>query len=152
MLASGLISKAFLNIFCKTEVHNLPAFLSILESRRDPQSRTRGLITVSNHISVLDDPLIWGVLPLRYMQPCSLRWSLGSYDICFKNRFDSTFFTLGQVLPTHRSLYSAYGGLFQTTLTQCIRLLSSPPFPPATPFLSLPPPPLPRSSRSPERA
>lgn len=40
----------------------------------------------------------------------------------------STFFTLGQVLPTHRTAYSPFGGLFQPTMTQAIRLLSSQPF------------------------
>lgn len=35
----------------------------------------------------LDDPLIWGVLPLRYaLDPENLRWSLGAHDICFKNK------------------------------------------------------------------
>lgn len=40
----------------------------------------------------------------------------------------STFFTFGQVLPTHRSAYSPFGGLFQPTITQAIRLLSRGPF------------------------
>src|SRR5947207_8544779 len=70
---------------------------------------------------------MWGALPLRshwgFQSPNS-RWALGSHDICFSNRsvvpilfivetvinFDnygtcrvlSAFFTLGQVLPTHR--------------------------------------------------
>ena len=44
-------------------------------------------------------------------------------------RFLSTFFSLGQVLPTHRGAYSpVHGGLFQPTITQAIRLLSSQPF------------------------
>lgn len=40
----------------------------------------------------------------------------------------ATFFSLGQVLPTHRLLYSQHGGAFQPTMPQAIRLLSSPPF------------------------
>jgi monolysocardiolipin acyltransferase len=40
----------------------------------------------------------------------------------------STFFTFGQVLPTHRSAHSQFGGLFQPTITQAIRLLSRGPF------------------------
>jgi monolysocardiolipin acyltransferase len=35
---------------------------------------------------------------------------------------------LGQVLPAHRSAYSQYGGLFQPSMTQAIRLLSSHPY------------------------
>lgn len=35
----------------------------------------------------LDDPLIWGILPIRYMfSPENLRWSLGAHDICFQNK------------------------------------------------------------------
>lgn len=37
--------------------------------------------------SSVDDPLTWGVLPLRYhFNPSNHRWSLGSYDIVFKNK------------------------------------------------------------------
>ena len=44
---------------------------------------------VSSHtpFSSIDDPLTWGVLPLRYhFNPSNHRWSLGSYDIVFKNK------------------------------------------------------------------
>ena len=40
----------------------------------------------------------------------------------------STFFSFGQTLPTHRAAYSKFGGLFQPTITQAIRLLSAQPF------------------------
>jgi monolysocardiolipin acyltransferase len=88
---------------------------------------------------------MWGVLPLRYLfNPDNMRWGLASYDLCFTNkcavhcrsiysqanrsRAFSTFFTLGQLLPTHRGQYSEFGGLFQPTVTQAIRLLSRGPF------------------------
>lgn len=42
---------------------------------------------VSNHTSVVDDPVMWGVLPWRYlMDREGNRWSLGSHDICFTGR------------------------------------------------------------------
>lgn len=41
-------------------------------------------------------------------------------------RFTSTFFTLGQVLPTHRNWHSPHGGIHQPTMTQALKLLSSP--------------------------
>ena len=65
-----------------------------------------------------------------------MRWSLGSYDICFTNPFISTYFSLGQVLPTRRLAYSIHGGLFQPTMTQCIRLLSSGPFNPLPQYIA----------------
>ncbi|KAK5743093.1 Lyso-phosphatidylcholine acyltransferase [Elasticomyces elasticus] len=55
-----------------------------------------------------------------------MRWSLGSYDICFRNRLQTAFFSYGNTLPTHRLAHSPHGGLFQPTITECIRLLSSP--------------------------
>ncbi|KAH6664932.1 hypothetical protein B0J14DRAFT_606995 [Halenospora varia] len=127
---TGSLSKTFLFGLNRTEVIGLDRFVDVLEKRKDVNGRKRGLITVSNHVSVLDDPLIWGVLPFRYaFDPGNHRWSLGSYDICFQNKFLSSFFTYGQVLPTHRGAYSKHGGLFQPTVSQAIRLLSSQPFP-----------------------
>ncbi len=61
-------------------------------------------------------------------------------------RLRSSFFFLGQVLPTHRLAHSPHGGLFQPTMTQCIRLLSRPPFDDADTQPAVPPPdPSPRS-------
>lgn len=126
---TGTLSKTFLYGLNDLEVFGLDNFMQILESRRDPSQRQRGLITVSNHISVLDDPLIWGVLPLRYtFEPWNLRWGLGAHDICFKNKALGTFFTLGQVLPIHRNVHSPHAGLFQPSMTQAVRLLSAYPF------------------------
>jgi monolysocardiolipin acyltransferase len=45
----------------------------------------------------------------------------------------STFFGLGQVLPTHRKLHSQFAGLFQPTIAQTIRLLSRGPYTTPTP-------------------
>ncbi|KAA6411326.1 MAG: Glycerol-3-phosphate (1)-acyltransferase [Lasallia pustulata] len=125
----GSISRIFMFGANRTEVHGLDQFLELLDERRDIDGRERGLLTVSNHISVVDDPMVWGALPFRHQfNPNNHRWSFGSYDICFTNKFESTFFTLGQVLPTHRNAHSAHGGIFQPTLTQAVRLLSRPPF------------------------
>ncbi|EAS34340.3 monolysocardiolipin acyltransferase [Coccidioides immitis RS] len=132
MFQVAALCRGFLYTFNTTEVHGQEAFLKLLDERRDHTSRTRGLITVSNHISVMDDPLMWGTIPLHNhwgYQSFNRRWAFGSHDICFSNRVLSAFFTLGQVLPTHRLYHSPYGGLFQPTVTQAIRLLSKGPFP-----------------------
>ncbi|KAL2256699.1 hypothetical protein VTK26DRAFT_1264 [Humicola hyalothermophila] len=124
---TGVISRVFLYGFNTVEVTGLQKFLDLLDSRKDPAKRQRGLLTVSNHISVLDDPVIWGLLPLKYaFDPCNLRWTLGAADICFANKILSTFFTHGQVLPCHRLKHSPHGGPFQPAITQAIRLLSAP--------------------------
>ncbi|KAL2181393.1 uncharacterized protein P884DRAFT_288620 [Thermothelomyces heterothallicus CBS 202.75] len=125
---TGVLSKCFLYGFNRVEVTGLSRFLDILDSRRDPAKRQRGLLTVSNHISVLDDPVVWGILPLSYaFDPTNLRWTLGAADICFSNKLFSNFFTYGQVLPCHRLKHSPFGGPFQPALTQALRLLSHPP-------------------------
>ncbi|KAH7076213.1 hypothetical protein FB567DRAFT_535715 [Paraphoma chrysanthemicola] len=129
MGAVGMLCKSFLAGLSRVETHGMEGFLKLLDEREDVGARERGLLTVSNHISVMDDPLIWGILPVGYLfNPDNLRWGLGSYDLCFTNKGLSTFFTLGQTLPTHRSMHSQYGGLFQPTITQAIRLLSRGPF------------------------
>ncbi|KJZ76064.1 hypothetical protein HIM_04520 [Hirsutella minnesotensis 3608] len=122
----GIISKCFLYGFNRVEVTGLDNLLGTLDRRRI-RGAERGLLTVCNHVGVLDDPLMWGILPLRYMTDLdNLRWGLGAHDICFKNRLTSTFFSLGQVLPTHRLWHSPMGGLYQPTMEQAIRLLSGP--------------------------
>ena len=121
------LCRGFLYGLNKTEVHGLPAFLELLRSRADPSARQRGLLTVSNHVSVMDDPLIWGVIPLSHHLAhgtANQRWGFGSHDICFTSAFRRHFFTLGQVLPTHRSAHSIYGGPFQPSIREAIRVLS----------------------------
>ncbi|OTA60293.1 acyltransferase [Hypoxylon sp. EC38] len=130
---TATLCRGFLYGLNSVEVIGLERFLDILDKRQDVEKRQRGLITVSNHISVMDDPIMWGVLPLRYgFNPSNHRWGLGAHDICFKNKLLGSFFYSGQVLPTHRFQHSPHGGLFQATIPEAIRLLSSQPF--ATPI------------------
>lgn len=81
----------------------------------------RGLMTVMNHMSVVDDPFIWGVFPWRiYKDLDQIRWCLGAHNICFQNSFFTYFFSLGKVLSTER--FGA--GPFQGSIDATIRLLS----------------------------
>ncbi|KAK2758910.1 tafazzin [Colletotrichum kahawae] len=168
MTLTGAISRVFLYTLNDVQTEGQAEFLGLLDKRRaghpdrglitgiynflsttlfrnPPLGQERDPLIIGNHMQFpiisacgLDDPLIWGVLPLRYnMIPENSRWSLGAHDICFKNRslvapldrescFFTSFFTLGQVLPTYRLLHSPHGGLFQPTMTQAIRILSGP--------------------------
>lgn len=46
----------------------------------------RGIITYANHISVMDDPTIFGALPKGMArQSHTTRWTLGASDIMFTN-------------------------------------------------------------------
>lgn len=127
IFAAGSISRAFLYVFNQTQVNGLSAFLDLLKSRSNYKDRQRGLLTVSNHVSVIDDPLIWGVLPFSFAAIdgyLNHRFSLASHDICFNSPVLSHFFTIGQTLPTHRLAHSQYGGISQPTMTEAVRLLS----------------------------
>lgn len=63
-----------------------------------------GLITVSNHISCMDDPLMWGPLMTwsDLLRSRRIRWILAADDICFTKKAHALLFTLGKVLPVCR--------------------------------------------------
>lgn len=121
----------YADVFLHTHAHNTQVNYSF-----EPCEHVRYLHAISIYAydrterliqSSLDDPLMWGALPHRYFwKPNNMRWSMGSYDICFQNSLVSAFFSFGNTLPTHRSAHSKFGGLFQPTMTECIRLLSDP--------------------------
>lgn len=51
---------------------------------RPTSTVTRKLIPL---LCRLDDPVVWGILPFRYLfDPSNLRWTLGAADICFANK------------------------------------------------------------------
>lgn len=61
------------------------------------------LVTVSNHLSCIDDPVLWGTLPLRcFLFPSRVRWIPGASDIAFTKMSYVNFFTLGQIVPVVR--------------------------------------------------
>lgn len=65
------------------------------------------LITLSNHISCIDDPILWGaLLPFNYYftKTDSVRWSAAAIDICFSKPWHSTFFAFGKTFPIIRGI------------------------------------------------
>ena len=50
----GFLSRSFLYGLSKTQTSGLDRFLEILDERKDETKRTRGLLTVSNHLSVYE--------------------------------------------------------------------------------------------------
>ncbi|KAG1874781.1 acyltransferase-domain-containing protein [Suillus subalutaceus] len=118
--ATGLLCKAFLNSgLCSITVSNLHILLDAL--RNDERRRNgQGVVTVANHISTLDDPLVWGTLPTElYLNSNTTRWSLGASDIMFTNPLFSAFFRKGQVLETFRG-----NGIFQPSIDIAIKQLN----------------------------
>jgi monolysocardiolipin acyltransferase len=49
----------------------------------------RKLEGLCSHIMLrMDDPILWGILPLSYMfNPENHRWGLASHDLCFTNKY-----------------------------------------------------------------
>ncbi|KAH9036452.1 acyltransferase-domain-containing protein [Lactarius pseudohatsudake] len=116
--AIGLSCKAYLHSgLCSISVRGLPHLLEALNSPE--RQNGQGLVTVSNHLSTLDDPLTWGILPARmYLQSRMTRWTLGASDIMFTNPVFSAFFRKGQVLETFRGT-----GVYQPAIDTAIEKL-----------------------------
>ncbi|XP_025108563.1 tafazzin-like isoform X1 [Pomacea canaliculata] len=97
--AVGLSSKIWMEWLNRTKVYNKNILHEAIASR--PQNR--GLVTVSNHTSCIDDPLLWGTLKLRYLlNPCCMRWTPAAEDICYTKPLHSWFFSMGRCIPIRR--------------------------------------------------
>lgn len=63
------------------------------------------LLTISNHTSCIDDPLIWGMLvsPTHCWNNLEkIRWSPAALEVCFGKLWHSNFFALGKSFPIIR--------------------------------------------------
>ena len=111
---SKLIIKTFYNV-------TLNNYSNLTAARARSRKENRGLMTVMNHMSTVDDPFIWATLPMSlYSSLENMRWCLGAHNICFAGKIRSFFFSAGQVLSTER--FGA--GPFQGAIDASIRLLS----------------------------
>ena len=62
------------------------------------KQRQRGLITVSNHTSVFDDPVLQACI-VKFLPPDLMRWGVCKESICFRNALAASFTGAGKVLP-----------------------------------------------------
>lgn len=64
----------------------------------------QGLLSVSNHVGALDDPLVLAaVIPAAVLtRPEAMRWTMCAADRCFLNPLADAFFRSGKVLPLTR--------------------------------------------------
>ncbi|KAJ4844911.1 hypothetical protein Tsubulata_002646 [Turnera subulata] len=111
----GAFAKTVSNLLNTTCVHNPHTLLRLVNSR--PPGLP--LITVSNHMSTLDDPLMWGFKGFPVSDSNLARWVLAAEDICFKNPFFSYFFRLGKCIPITRG-----GGIYQPHMDEALQRLS----------------------------
>jgi len=74
--------------------------LALIDHGREGR-RGRALLTVANHTSVMDDPVLqanvvgWNVV----WQPSKHRWGVCKESICFSNEFKAAYVGAGKVLP-----------------------------------------------------
>lgn len=95
----GVIGKIWLCKFNTMKIY----MESTLYDAIDKRPPNTALITVSNHYSCIDDPLIWGCLRWKsFFQPSKMRWGCGAHDICFTNKLHSWIFGLGKAVPVIR--------------------------------------------------
>ncbi|KAI4327885.1 hypothetical protein L6164_020296 [Bauhinia variegata] len=113
--AVGAFAKAVASLMNSTYVHNADTLIRLVRSRPPGVP----LITVSNHMSTLDDPVMWGFKGFPSSDSKLARWVLAAEDICFKNAVYSYFFRLGKCIPITRG-----GGIYQEHMNEAIERLS----------------------------
>lgn len=113
--AVGAFAKAVTTLLNTTTVHNADNLLRLVRSRPPGVP----LLTVSNHMSTLDDPLMWGFKGFPITDAKLARWVLAAEDICFRNTVMSYFFRLGKCIPITRG-----GGIYQEHMNEALERLS----------------------------
>lgn len=118
ILTVGTISKLLLRSMNTLHTHKISNLHNAIENR----SAHRGLLTFSNHQSVMDDPFLLGaLLPSRILVNAKLmRWGLCTLDICFQSAWVSRTLRLGKALPIQRR-----GGMSQPFLHQAAAKLAA---------------------------
>lgn len=112
------ISKLVLATLYNKEVKGLDNFDMGLKKSRE---ENRGFLTIMNHMSTCDDPMIFACLPWKYsLNWDDIRWGLAASNVCFTSKVATAFFSLGKIIPCER-----FGkGPFQSGLDACVRILS----------------------------
>lgn len=80
------------------------------------------LLTVSNHVASVDDPLVIASLlpPSAMLDASNIRWTLCATDRCFKNAALSAFFRCVKVLPVSRG-----DGIYQKGMDMALSKLNN---------------------------
>lgn len=99
--AISLASRALMRSLNGVHTYRLGNLTDAIEKR--PQGV--GLLTVSNHRSVIDDPIMLATLlpPRILVTPGRMRWGLCAVDICYQNKALARFMSLGKALPVMRN-------------------------------------------------
>ncbi|OMP03289.1 Tafazzin [Corchorus olitorius] len=114
----GNVCHVFMNGLNRVQVYGLEKLHDALLNR----PRNKPLLTVSNHVASMDDPLvIASLLPPRVLLDAqNLRWTLCASDRCFNNPVTAAFFRSVKVLPVSRG-----DGIYQKGMDMAILKLNS---------------------------
>ncbi|OIW13575.1 hypothetical protein TanjilG_29316 [Lupinus angustifolius] len=113
----GNVCHVFMNGLNHVQVYGLEKLHSALLER----PKGKPLLTVSNHVASMDDPLVIASLlpPQVLMDAENLRWTICATDRCFKNPVTSAFFRSLKVLPVARG-----EGIYQKGMDMAILKLN----------------------------
>ncbi|GAB2277452.1 hypothetical protein Dimus_012158 [Dionaea muscipula] len=114
----GNVCHVFMHGFNRVKVYGAEKLHQALLNR----PKGRPLVTVSNHVASMDDPLVIAALLPRHvlMEAQNVRWTLCATDRCFKNRVTSAFFRSVKVLPVSRG-----DGVYQKGLDIAVSKLNN---------------------------
>lgn len=120
ILGVASVSRLWLDNFADVKILNVGALHDAIMSR----GRDIPLLSVSNHISTVDDPVMWGGLLTNRMiseliDRNQMRHVLAAQDIVFTNPIFRWFFSTGQAIPVVRG-----DGIFQAGMQQCLDVMN----------------------------
>lgn len=97
----GTIAKIWTYWLNTSTVHNGEVLLNAMKRPKE-----QSLLTAMNHLSCIDDPVVWGaLLPWKHFVTKLAnyqRWCLVASDVCFKKPHHAWFFSLGRGVPIVR--------------------------------------------------
>jgi monolysocardiolipin acyltransferase len=110
----GTLSRILIRGLNRLQLYRMDVLYDAIEHR--PSGL--GLLTVSNHRSVADDPIMLSaMMPPRILyRPGLMRWGLCSTDICYQNPLFARFVMMGKALPITRS--AGVGQAFVTSAAE----------------------------------
>ncbi len=117
--ATTIVIRTFMNTYGEVDIvndDNYHHFVELVLGGKGRKEKKQGIITLSNHRSLFDDPgVVSCLLPLSLgIQPKYNRWGICSQEYCFNDMipaFVKGYFGAGQVLPIRRG-----GGIDQPFL------------------------------------